>query len=87
MGERQRLNRNARRRILREQQGATSEPLHRLSKLAHDANVSLRTLQRHAAAGLIDVVRVGPKHRLRVTESTRLRYLGIMKPGGDDSDQ
>lgn len=58
---------------------STGEQLYRLSSLAKQADVSIRTLERHIEKGLIDVVRVGPTRRIRVTESERRKYLGIMK--------
>lgn len=55
------------------------EKLYRLSTLANAADVSLRTVQRHAEKGLIDVKRVGPHRLPRVPESEFRKYLDMPK--------
>lgn len=54
----------------------TKEKLYRLSRVADDADLSLRTVQKHVREGHLPVVKVGPYARPRVRESDYRRYLG-----------
>jgi len=68
-------SRKRRRRLEREGVQADGEKLYKLSQLADAANVSLRTVQKHAAEGKLKVRRIGPHALPRVTESEKKRYL------------
>jgi len=54
----------------------TGEPLYRLSRVATEADLSLRTVQKHVREGLLPVVRVGPYRRPRVRQRDLDKYLG-----------
>jgi len=57
--------------------GEGGEKLYRLSRIADEADLTLRTVQKHVREGLLPVVRVGPHARPRVTEDARKKYLGL----------
>lgn len=59
------------------------QKLYRLSRIADDADLNLRTVQKHVRSGHLSVVHVGPYQRPRVTEAERQKYLGLVKKTDD----
>lgn len=65
-------------------EGMDGQKLYRLSRIADEADLNLRTVQKHVRSGYLPVVRVGQYQRPRVTEAERQKYLGLVKKPGDD---
>jgi phage gp46-like protein len=61
------------------EQDVMGEKLFRLSKVAHQADVSIKSMQRYASQGLIVVLKVGPHGAPRMRASEVERFLGMMK--------